>query len=194
LTGGPCSGKTTVQQALREEFHESVLLVPEVATLLLEGGFPNPGRHLPWTQQWQDLFQAAVLPLQRSIEESYALLAGHQGAHLLVCDRGLLDGASYIEGGVEAFCELHDLDRQEALGRYEAVLHLESLATAAPEHYGKENNACRFEPLEQAQKLEFATRRAWEGHPRHVVIAGRAGFRSKIDEVIEFVRALLAEV
>jgi predicted ATPase len=191
LTGGPCSGKTTVQQALREEFHEAVLLVPEVATLLLAGGFPNPHTQLPWSQEWQDLFQSAVLPVQRSLEESYAMLARQQGACLLVCDRGLLDGASYTEGGVEEFCRRHDLDCESALARYEAVLHLESLATYGPEHYGKENNVYRFETLEQARKTEMATRRAWEKHPRHIIIAGRSGFRSKVDEVIEFVRQLL---
>lgn len=46
LTGGPCSGKTTVLRAIAEEFRGRIVLVPEVATLLLSGGFPIPGKDI----------------------------------------------------------------------------------------------------------------------------------------------------
>ncbi|EKE25576.1 MAG: hypothetical protein ACD_5C00113G0003, partial [uncultured bacterium] len=38
LTGGPCSGKSTVLRALQDEFGEQLVVVREVATVLLEGG------------------------------------------------------------------------------------------------------------------------------------------------------------
>jgi dephospho-CoA kinase len=40
LTGGPCAGKTSCLRAIRAEFGEQVVTVPEVATLLLNNGFP----------------------------------------------------------------------------------------------------------------------------------------------------------
>src|SRR5437879_4150288 len=95
LTGGPCSGKSTVHRALREQFPAQVVLVPEAATLLLGGGFPVPGQHLPWSPEWQAVFQAAVLPLQHHLEDAYLLVAGSRGSKLVVCDRGVLDGAAY---------------------------------------------------------------------------------------------------
>src|SRR4051812_35381169 len=98
LTGGPCSGKTTVQRALSEEFHDEVVLVPEAATMLLDHGFPVPGKHLPWGQEWQATLQAAILPLQRALEDAYLLVAANRGSQLVVCDRGVLDGAAYTPG------------------------------------------------------------------------------------------------
>lgn len=192
LTGGPCSGKSTVMRALQDEFQSEILVVPEVATLLLEGGFPTPGKHLPWSEEWQAAFQAAVLPLQRSLEAAHRLMASANGAKLLLCDRGELDGAAYTPGGVTAFAERYQVDVPAALGRYRAIIHLESLATADPAKYGKANNESRFEPLERAQELEHATRAAWVDHPCRIVIDGRRGIEGKVSEVIGIVRYLLA--
>lgn len=193
LTGGPCSGKTTTLRVLQEEFGDQIKLVPEVATVLLDGGFPLPGRDLQWSEEWQAAFQSAVLPLQASMEEAYQLSAGQNGCHLLVCDRGVLDGAAYTPGGAPSFCEKYGVKEDEALSRYAAVLHLESLATADPSKYGKAGNDSRFEPLERAQELEMATRKSWENHPRHTVIDGKRGIEGKISQVIGIVRFLLAE-
>lgn len=168
-------------------------MVPEVATVLLEGGFPLPGKDLQWSEEWQAAFQSAVLPLQTSMEEAYQLSASQNGCRLLVCDRGVLDGAAYTPGGTEEFCSRYGVKKDEALARYAAVLHLESLATAEPDKYGKAGNDSRFEPLERAQELEMATRKSWESHPRHTVIGGRRGIEGKISQVIGIVRFLLAE-
>lgn len=170
-----------------------IVLVPEVATILLEGGFPVPGKDLEWSEEWQAAFQSAILPLQKSMEDTYVLKGGCNGGKLLVCDRGVLDGAAYTPGGVDEFCRRYGVDAVEALSRYTVVIHLESLATADPEKYGKAGNDSRFEPLERAQELEKATRSAWKKHPSHLVIDGRRGIEGKISEVLGIVRFLLAE-
>jgi len=193
LTGGPCSGKTTVIRALQEEFGESIVLVPEVATILLGNGFPNPGKDLPWSEEWQAALQGSVLPLQCNIEDAYALVAKNRNCGVMVCDRGLLDGAAYTPGGLETFTHLYGVDEVEALSRYTAVIHLESVATADPSKYGKTDNESRFEPLERAVEIEQAVRLAWKGHLRHLIINGRRGIEGKIAECIGIVRFLLAE-
>ena len=180
-------------RTLSEEFGDQIKLVPEVATLLLGGGFPVPGKDLQWSEDWQSAFQSAVLPVQSSIEDANALSAQGNGCKVMICDRGILDGAAYTPGGVTEFCQRYGVNAGEAIGRYTAVIHLESLATADPEKYGKANNENRFEPLERAKELEMATRRAWEDHPRHLVITGQRGIEGKISEVIGIVRFLLAE-
>lgn len=190
LTGGPCAGKSTILQALREEFGDRVVLVPEAATILLAGGFPVPGRDLEWSGEWQAAFQPAVLALQSALERSHALLAGEREG-VLVCDRGILDGAAYTDGGLETFCVLYGLDEDEAHARYETVIHLESLATSHPERYGTEGNVSRYESLPRAQELEHAIRAVWRNHPRRIAIGGERGMEGKIADVIAVVRDAL---
>lgn len=192
LTGGPCSGKTTTLLALKEEFEDQIILVPEVATILLQGGFPIPGKDLEWSEEWQASFQTAVLPLQSAIEDAYVLMAQSNGGKMLICDRGVLDGAAYTPGGVLEFCKRYGVDVEKAQARYAAVIHLESLATAEPKKYGKADNDSRFEPLERAQELEKATRQAWESHPRRTILDGKRGIVNVISEVIGIVRFLLS--
>ena len=191
LTGGPCSGKTTVLSVLREAFSGQLCLVPEVATVLLSGGFPLPGKQVPWSEEWQANFEAAVLPVQRSMEDTYKLMADAKGYQMLICDRGILDGAAYTPGGLAHFCAEHRLDLGECLGRYHAVIHLESLAIADPTNYGKSGNDQRFEPLDRARQIEMATREAWAQHPRRVFIEGGKGIEVKILAVMGLVRKLL---
>ena len=191
LTGGPCAGKTSVLDTLRFEFADKALVVPEVATLLLSGGFPVPGKDIEWTPAWQKAFQSAVLPVQIQLEDAYAIKAEQKGINLLICDRGLLDGGAYTPGGQSEFCKIYDVDLQEALGRYAAVLHLESLATGKPELYGKANNTNRFEGLEEAVHLEQATRDAWQGHPHWTLLNCEQGIERKISTAITVVLSLL---
>lgn len=193
LTGGPCSGKTTVIRALQEEFGESIELVPEVATILLGNGFPIAGKDLQWSEAWQAALQGCILPLQRHTEDACQLVAEAHGRSVMVCDRGLLDGAAYTPGGLDAFGEKYGVDKDEALKRYSAVIHLESLATADPPKYGKTGNESRFEPLERAIELEQAVRLVWMTHPRHLIIDGKRGIEGKIAKVMGIVQFLLAE-
>jgi len=193
LTGGPCSGKTTVMRTLQEEFGDSIITVPEVATILLGNGFPVPGKDVDWSEEWQAALENAVVPLQRSIEDAFALAAHKRNCHVMVCDRGLLDGAAYTPGGLPDFCRLYGVDEAAAYKRYSAVIHLESVATADPEKYGKTDNESRFEPVERAAEVEHAMREAWKNHPRRLIISGRRGIEGKIAECMGIVRFLLAE-
>ncbi|MDP1814546.1 MAG: ATP-binding protein [Leadbetterella sp.] len=192
LTGGPCSGKSTVLRALQDEFGEQLVVVREVATVLLEGGFPLPGKDLDWSEDWQSALQSAIVPLQVSFEQSHTLIAKHRQVKLLVCDRGLLDGAAYTPGGTAEFCKRYGIIETEAYSRYKTVIHLESLAHSNPELYGKAGNEARFESVERAQELEQATRTAWQKHPHRIIIEGKRGVEEKIAETIGIVRDLLA--
>ncbi len=41
LTGGPGGGKTTAADLFRREIGDRVVIVPEAATILFQGGFPR---------------------------------------------------------------------------------------------------------------------------------------------------------
>jgi hypothetical protein len=193
LTGGPCAGKTTCLQAIGQAFADRVLVVPEASTLFLSGGVPPPGspRIRCSGEEWPIHYQAAILALQRHLEEQFAELAGHCGADLLICDRGLLDGAAYWPGGRDAFLAHFGMDLQDGFMPYATVLHLESLAASDPLRYGTAGNAIRFEQLEEACERERAVQAAWNGHPGWVFVSGNE-IEAKIVRVLEVVRLHLS--
>ncbi len=172
LTGGPCAGKTSVVELLKQELAGQVLFAPEVATMLLSGGFPLPGRDLAWSLDWQASFQQAVITTQLSLEEVYEITAQQKGIKTIVFDRGLLDSAAYLPGRQKQLTSDFGLDCGLALKRYHQVIHLESLAVSAPGLYGQTGNESRFESLEQAANLDSAIKEAWTGHENHLLVTG----------------------
>ena len=185
LTGGPCAGKSTVLRAVLEEFAGKVTVVPEGATILLEGGFPVPGTHLPWSQRWQGIFERALGPLQVALEDAYALSAEAKGHQVIVMDRGILDGAAYLPDGIEelgAYLDWQEGDYEKTLNRYDSVLHLTSLSVTDPDKYVELRRPPRFEPVERAKDLELKTREVWRGHPFHRIVSG--SIQDKISSVI----------
>lgn len=189
LTGGPCAGKTTVLKAILEEFAGLVTVVPEIASFLLNNGFPKPD---PWTEEWQDAFERAILPLQVAFETAYGIIAKLKGHRIMVCDRGLMDTAVYLPGGTQQLATVLGIDISLAFARYSAVIHVESLATADPNKYGKQENDGRFEPLERAQSLERATKAVWSQHPTYIFLEGGRGAGRKSDQVIGIIKFMLA--
>ncbi|SRR5579883_203398 len=193
LTGGPCAGKTRCLRAIRAEFGEKVVTLPESATLLLDTGVPPPGHERIHTSldDWVRTFQAAIVALQQTLEESSERLARSCGARLIVCDRGVLDGAAYWPGGRQAFLHHFGITAEECFARYKRVLHLQSLADARPHLYGPENNAIRYEGVADALRVEQAVRSAWQGHPGLIVIPAEEELQTKIARALEHVRELL---
>lgn len=194
LTGGPCAGKTRCLHALREQLGEQIVTVPEAATLLLDSGLPSPDheRIRGLQDEWIRSFQAAILALQHTMEENWERLARSCGARLLVCDRGVLDGAAYWPGGREAFLRHFGLSLEACFARYRNVLHLQSLAESHPHLYGPENNVIRYEGIADALRVERSVRAAWEGHPGLIVIRAEEESQTKMESVVKHVRKFLA--
>lgn len=192
ITGGPCSGKTSCLKAVQEHCGDSVAIVPEVATILLQGGFPRP--ILPvtsWPTEYHQLLQKAILDLQHSLEDACHLIAQQANKTILICDRGVLDGAAYWPEGLEAYLKHFNLCIHATHAQYDAVVHLESLATALPELFGTMNNPHRYESLVEAQEREHATRQAWLQHPRRLFIPGKQSLKRKIQQVLSLIRSFL---
>ncbi len=195
LTGGPGGGKSTVLEAVQKERGDLLIVAPEAATILLydSHAFPKLGRDLDWSERWQEEFQGAITSLQPCLESSWELAAVEQNKRLLLCDRGLLDGAAYTPGGMKEFCRRYKVDRQAALDRYDAVIHLESLATAQPELYKEIRNDPYLEPLERAQELEYTIREVWSDHPNWRFISGQGSIQHKINAIKEILESLLSK-
>lgn len=186
LTGGSCAGKTSVFSNLKKIFPKEIIFIPEAATIIMSSGH-FPYKEMPLEEQWQ--FQEAILLLQESMEKVFAILSTN--TPIALCERGILDGVAYVPGGVESFCQHFNLDKVLIFNRYAAVIHLESVATGAPEVYSNLTNPFRYETLEEAQSHEYALRTVWQEHPHYHFVSCKNGIDGKVAYVKEFVEKLL---
>jgi predicted ATPase len=185
LTGGPMAGKTTTLQAIHHRFAERVCLVPEAATQLFAAGHPLPGRDCIWSDSWQDTFQMEVLKLQWQQEAEALIRAKKAGATLIITDRGTMDGAAYVSGGIPEFEKRYSVKMSDEYARYKNVFHLQSVACFQPDQFGTANNATRYETsVTQALEREMATREAWQLHPEWQMIPGNGGIEAVISQVL----------
>ncbi len=190
LTGGSCSGKTSIAYLLEQAFPGEVIVVKEVATTLLKGDFPVPSADYHDFEKWQTYFEQAILPVQIALEDAHEMLASPE-IKLMICDRGLLDIDAYAPGCSTEVLTRYSMTHQNALDRYDLVIHLVSLAIADPENYGKIGNEHRFETLERAAQLEYRCQDAWAKHHNRIVI-NEADWSKKTKQAIELVREFLA--
>lgn len=167
LTGGPSGGKTTLQRAIYEQIPEAYC-APEVATILLGGGFPAPTEQHPWEENWQQNFQLAVAASQIALEGITEVRAKRENKHLVIYDRGILDGAAYLPGGIRELEEVTGQDEQAMLAKYDSVLHLTT--SAAHDAYDKLSNPHRFEEATVALELDQRIMAVWENHPNRIIL------------------------
>ena len=185
LTGGSCGGRTTIMTELKKVFPDAIF-IPEAATIILSSGpFAYPEMSLE--EKWE--FQKAILILQEAMEESFEILS--LPTTVIVCERGLLDPSAYVPGGVDIFCQHFNLDKQTIFNRYDEVVHLESVATGAPEAYNNITNPFRHETLEEAREHEYALRAVWQGHPHYHFVSCKNGMEGKIRYVKKLIQKLM---
>lgn len=186
LTGGPCAGKTTALARLTDLFQNlgfRVLVVPEMATLLFQGGvqfpFQNPIE-----------FQKMLMKATIGLEDSFRGLGMTQPEEkiIVISDRGLIDSKAYVGPKWPALLESLSLSEDQLMGRYDAVFHLVSAANGAEAYYSTANNAARRETAEEARALDQLTMEAWVGHTHlRVVGNGPDGFEGKMQRLKEAV-------
>lgn len=186
LTGGPGGGKTTAADLFRREIGERVVLVPEAATILFQGGFPRSRE--PRAQRFA---QTAIFQVQRDLEEVQASL--YPGRALL-CDRGTVDGAAYWPGEAHDYFDAVGTTFDAELGRYDAVIFFESAAVGGASIEG--GNPMRNESVQEAIVLDGKLRALWSRHPRFVLVPHNPSFFKKISfglAALESMVALLAQ-
>ncbi len=191
ITGGPCAGKTTALERIRDVFTPlgyTVVFIPETATELISSGIA------PWTCITNSEFQHCLLKLQLEKERIYtegALLLKDAPKILLVCDRGAMDNKAYIkQEEFSTILSFMDLTEFDLLSRYHAVFHLTTAANGS-DGYTLENNNARYESASEAIALDDRLVSAWQNHAHHVVIENSSSFEEKIDTLIEEISAFI---
>jgi predicted ATPase len=178
LTGGPGAGKTAVLELCRQYFCRHVVILPESASVLFAGGFPRGG-----SEAERQATQRAIYHVQRELE---VIAEAQDGAAVVLCDRGSVDGAAYWPGPGSLF-ESVGSSLEAELARYEAVIHLR---TPDPRDY-THDNPVRIESATQAAVIDEAIAVAWRQHPHVSVVESRASFLDKAAAALALVRAKL---
>lgn len=185
LTGGPCAGKTTALARIREHFSSHgfrIYTVPETATLLLTNGLSFKDT----SQNQLFVAQSNMMKAQISLEDTFESIAASTGDKaIIICDRGAVDPAAFISRTMwQAILDENSTSEQKLYSRYEAVVHLVTVAIGAEQFYTLENNAARSETPDQAAMIDRRLREVWLGHPHLRVIDNGTSFEEKINRVI----------
>lgn len=194
VTGGPCGGKTTALSSIQRHLSHvgyTVLVVPETATSLIAGGVA------PWTCGTNEEYQKCQMLMQLQKERVFEQAARTmpQENILIVCDRGQMDNKVYMSDDefahVLAFLGLSEVELRD---EYDAVFHLVSAAKGAEEYYTLDNNASRYESVEQAREMDDKYIAAWTGHPYLRVIDNSTDFEGKMRRLIREISYFLGEL
>ena len=182
LSGGPGGGKTTSADLFRREIGDSVVVVPEAATILFQGGFPRSFQ--PSAQRHT---QTAIFHVQRHLEDEYGAL---YPGRVLLCDRGTIDGAAYWPGPeADYFTHIHSTFEQE-LDRYDAVIFFETAAVGGSSIEG--GNPIRNETLDQAIALDAKLRALWSRHPDFHLIPHQSSFFGKLSTGLDTLQRIVS--
>ncbi|MBQ9155865.1 MAG: ATP-binding protein [Eubacterium sp.] len=197
VTGGPCGGKTTAIDRIKEVFQKEgyqILIIPETATQLITNGIsPRICKSMASYQYWQMRMQLEKEKIYSGAAEEIAGVWGKD--ILIICDRGMLDNKAYVTD--EEFEELlQELGYTEGdcLSWYDGVFHMMTAAKGAEKFYTLSNNAARGETLEEAAALDDRGIYVWENHPVHVILDNSTGFEEKLQRLTDGIRNVLKDL
>jgi len=178
IDGGPSAGKSTMLDVIRETFGETVACVPEAGRIMFEGGYPHPK-----DAATRETFQTAYYLLHRISEDYYC---GRYPGKILICDRGICDGAGYWPKGKDDFYKTMLTTQEDEFARYKAIIHMESPAVNQPVDFV--SDGVRGD-VEASRIKDMNVREAWKGHTGWHLVE-HTTFPEKSDKVL----ILLSEI
>lgn len=198
LTGGPCSGKTTALSRVARELSMKgykVYLVDESATRIINSGISlkkNPGIRDVELYDFQSYIAFNQIASESIVED--AIQKTDYDRIVVICDRGLVDGAAYINSdSFSRILEELGTTEAEAKSSYDGVIHLVTAANGAEKYYTLSTNKARKETPEEARELDVKTLNVWMNHPHIKVIDNSTSFKKKIERVMDSIYAMLGE-
>lgn len=110
---------------------------------------------------------------------------------MLLCDRGIIDGAVYWPSSPEDFFKHLGTTLKKELARYDAVIFFETAAGGGISIEG--GNPTRIESLEQALALDATLKTLWSQHPNFVFIPHEKSFIKKVNKGLEELAKIVAQ-
>ena len=175
LTGGPGAGKTAVLELMRHAFCRHVRFLPESAGIVFGGGFPRETSDVG-----RRAAQRAIFHVQHELEA----VADADGAAIVVCDRGTLDGIAYWPGPGD-LCEEAGTTTERELARYATVIHLR---TPSQSDGYDHSNPLRIETAAEAGTIDARIEAVWAAHPDRFIVPATHDFLSKAARALEIMR------
>lgn len=178
LTGGPGGGKTTALDLFRRELLGQVAVIPESATAIFEGGIQKDSEG-----EVRKAIQKMIFHHQKNVEFIYE---EQNPDHILLCDRGTLDGLAYWPGTQDNFFKTMKTSYERELKKYDAVIFFETGAAKGQDI--TTNNPFRNESNEEAIALDKKLQRVWKKHPNFYLVKSNGSFIDKIMDGINVLR------
>lgn len=190
LTGGPCAGKSTSLNLIKEYLNGlgyTVLIVNESATELISGGIKPFGDDSISMLEFQDIVLRYQLFKENLVSETASRYYCDKEI-VIIYDRGMVDYKAYI-GELEYYklLEKYSLNENDILNNIDLVIHLETAAKS--KDYTKENNSARSESKSEAIELDDKIYDAWKKHKNIYRIESNEDFLNKQNEIINVVSA-----
>jgi thymidylate kinase len=191
ITGGPCGGKTTALEKIKEKFKDmdiNVLVVPETASEIIGGGVTAKKIGVLNLQK-------LIFRLQLEKEAIFDIATEHINQDtVIIYDRGLIDGNAYIDDkGFDIILEQYGYTKEQLMAKYDAVFHIVTAALGAEEYYTLANNSARSEKPEDARLLDDNTKRVWQNHPCYRYYDNSTDFETKINSCIDDILKFISE-
>lgn len=188
LTGGPCAGKTTIIDKIREYLIDkgyNVFIVSETATEVIKSGIKPFGDNPLDTLSFQRIIFSQQLNKENSVLD--AIKSYKDGKAIVIFDRGILDNKAYMS--IEQFNTLlneFNLTELDICNRYDSVIHLNT-AALLEQGYTLENNNARSESKEEAIKLDEKTYNAWNLHSKLYSVKPEEDLNIKVRNVFDII-------
>ena len=194
LTGGPCAGKTTAICKVEEYFTSlgyKVFVLQETASELINDGTTK--NLFSSALEFQKKIFAMQIAKETLIGED-ALSCGEDKV-LLICDRGIPDNAAYLSASdYYRLLQINNTTKTEALLRYDAVFHLQTIAKKSPQkYYEMIKNSIRVESYQKACEIDDTLLFTWEDHPHYFYFEAEETLDKKINKLILSIADYLQE-
>lgn len=191
LTGPPTSGKSAIMELLKDELGDTVRFVPETASILIGQVGIVPGKNPLSLRR----FQQALYRMQKIFEYTSAESAADENAKVIILDRGTVDSAAYLSGGLQEFRAICETTQHSEYMEYDLVLCLELPPREVYERVRRNNPAREKnnETYELAAALGEKLHHVWSNHPNFVFISNGTGWEDKAGRARAAIRDFLSK-
>lgn len=192
FTGGPCAGKTTAINRIKNFFENigwKVLCVPETSTILLGSGIFFRDMDDTMQTNFQENLLKTLLQIEDTINETARYYHTVKDLNCIVIyDRGAMDPIAYMtpdgwEQLKQKNPEWNEVDLRD--NRYDQIIHMITAANGAEQFYSLSNNVTRTESIEDARAIDERCSKAWVGHPCLEVIDNCQIFDVKVTRALQ---------